>query len=103
MMSEQEPEAIAVAVEIKEQRVYAIEGPENPPYPIQMDEVTGDGVLEVKSDVDRAHKAALGIRFHGAKYNSEDGRELRGLIRDLKESDEEPVDVFRNRLAALTN
>lgn len=98
-------ESIAVAINPATQAVYYITGPDSVTYPLTLAAVTDHDDLEIKSEVDRIHKTVLGIHFHGAPIHSADGRELLGLIHELRDSlpDVEPIEVIERRFKALTD
>lgn len=99
--AEEEPEAIAVAFDCRNQRVYVIEGDDETEYPVTFEEVQGDGELVIKSDVDRIHKKVLGFRFMGEPYDSDGGRELREMVEEVRHSDDQPVEILERRLESL--
>lgn len=94
------PDAIAVAINVKTRDVYVVTGPDGGTYPVELDAVRGDGSLEVRGDVHKAHLAMLGYHFLGAEIDSDEGRELRELVAQLRETDDDVVEILERRLRA---
>lgn len=97
-----QPEAIAVAFDVKTQQVYYKEGDTSTEYPVVMECVTHDTTpLRLLSEIDRVHREVIGVRFIGAEYETPTGVELRGLIDELRACDEEPIEAVKRRLDDL--